>query len=403
MLNRKGTVFATSLIVAMLMILICVSTYTMVLQDAYMVKRMKFSTQALMLAEAGINDALGVLLEEGFAAKDDALYFPLTEDLGNDRSYTVTVSDIGERTLLSSTGTAGGVSRVVEVEVKGGASAPAALSNMMTSASGININLSESNSSVVINGDMHSNDGMSLAGSGTLAVAACGEGDCDGTVSISNIAGGGPIYIDPNLSFSASNVVNDAPVVTLPNFDYNYYKNLADWIPGEQAGVDDGDDYYSEGLYIENWSTPITLSPKNGIIYVEGNAVISAYQCHLNGGIVATNNVDIFGDFYQHKTGNCNVIIGANGNVSLYGEPQITVEEALVYSGGNLRLGSTLLPTGAFITGTLCAQGTISIADGGCPWAPVWYTAIFNHKIMSPDGLINTGSSGEIEIVSWNR
>ena len=395
--NQKGTVFATSLIVAMLLILICVSTYTMVLQDAYMVKRIKFSTQALMLAEAGINDALGLLLEEGFDAKDDAQYFPLTEDLGNDRSYTVTVSDIGGRTMIASTGSAGGVSRVAEAEVKGGGGGVASDYMFLV---GNNCSIDTSRDGTSIYGDIHCNGSVGLvtwapAGvtpAGVITVNATADGSCTGVVSA-----GGTVTINRGtppgtitISGNGGVPINGAGQVSLPSFDYNYYKNLADWVPGETPGVDDGDDYY---LGDQFWADVI-LRPQEGVIYVEGYVSIDG-DSELHGGIVAREicfpQYPFTKTIHQFPSGkNRDVIIARDGDIQSYGT--LRVEEAVLYAQNYIHLYA------GSVRGEVIAASHLTATAPSAIIPPLSY----EYVPLSPEGLVGGGES-EIEIVSWNR
>ena len=59
----KGAVFVISMCLSLLMILIAVSASNMLLRDAHMINRLKLSTEALYIAEAGASVALGSLAD----------------------------------------------------------------------------------------------------------------------------------------------------------------------------------------------------------------------------------------------------------------------------------------------------------------------------------------------------
>jgi hypothetical protein len=374
MRGNKGVIFIIVMVMSMLMVFIAVSASNMLLQDVHMVKHLKYSTEAQYLAESGISDALATLVELGFPARTNPANFP-QKNLG-EGTYDVTVIESGTRVLLSSVGTVRGVSRTVALEVKD--NTPTSLYYMMASGSDMMFRallLGWAN----INGNMHSNRNLLLQAlwAGWIDVDTCGSSCCDGRVSASGT-------VDVREGF-AGNVtihgnggvpIEGAPPVTFPNFDYTYYKGLA-----QASG-----DYYSGNVVFRDQ----TLSPGNGIVYVEGTATFRG-ECHLNGGIVA-DRIEVLGDLNQHKSGTRNVIISRSQDIRIFNK--LAAEEALVYAGGDFRVfnaGSIVS-----ITGTLISARYLRM------WDALTYIT-YNHRVLYPDGLVIGSGDVTIEIVSWNK
>lgn len=375
--NTKGVMFVTVMLTLMLMISIAVSASNMLLQDTYMIKRLKRSTQAQYLAEAGINDALATLAELGLAAKDNPENFP-QKSLG-EGTYDVTVIESGERVLLQSEGEVNGVTRTVALEVKEGA--PTSLYYAMSSGSDFRLTASQTGWSD-INGDIHANRNMSLRTlqAGWIDVDTCGGECCDGSLSAT-----GTVSLDDGVTYHGS-LTEGAPAITFPDFDYASYINLA------MAG----DDYYSgDAIWVSQ-----TLNPTNGIIYVEGTATFNGV-CHLYGGLVA-DKIMVEGELYQHLSGTRNVIVSRTNDIQIKAirikgkitEGKIETEEALVCAGNDFVVdaGSTI-----DITGILIAKRYLTISRSST------YVTL-NHRLLEPEGLITPlGTGGVIEVVSWNR
>jgi len=280
------------------------------------------------------------------------------------------------RVILSSSGQVEGVSRIAMLEVKD--NTPTALYNMMSSGSDMMIRallLGWAD----INGDLHSNADMLLHAlwSGWIDVDTCGSDCCDGSVSAS-----GGVKINEgsagNVTYHGS-LVNGAPPVTFPNFDYTHYKNLA--LEGGE-----GVDYFNGD---KTWEDE-TLTPENGVVYVEGTARFRG-SCDLYGGIVA-DRILILGSLDQHKSGTNNVIISRTMDIRVY--VKFGTEEAVVYSGRDFRIfnaGSIVN-----VTGTLIAARYLRA------WDALSYIT-YNHRLLYPDGLELGPSGVPIEVVSWNR
>ncbi|UCD55106.1 MAG: pilus assembly PilX N-terminal domain-containing protein [Candidatus Omnitrophota bacterium] len=378
MMNKKGAVFITVMVISMLMIFIAVTASNMLLQDAHMIKHLKYSTQAQYLAESGISEALVTLADNGFANRGND--FPLTGSLGGG-SFEVTVIESGERLLLSSVGTSGTVSRTVAMEVEDNTAT--SLYYMLsagadTRARAFFLGLAD------FNGDVHANNNVRLRAQALAAITVdpCGNDTyCDGDVSARN-----RVFLSTgffaNIRIAGSVLEGAAaPLVTFPQFDYAYYR----------AEATAGGDYYSGD---KTWDSE-SISPSNGITYVEGTATING-TCNLYGGLVA-DRIRIVGRLNQHKSGDKNVIIarGENtvGDIEIF--YRISVEEALVYAQRDF----TVLGIGGRveITGALIAFRNIAI------WNSLAYVT-YNHRVLSPLGLLSPeGEDEPLTIISWNR
>ena len=381
MMNKKGAIFITVMIISMLMVFIAVTASNMLLQDAHMIKHLKYSTQAQYLAESGISEALVTLADNGFAAR--GAYFPLTGSLGGG-GFEVTITESGGRILLSSVGTSGNVSRTVAVEVKDNIAT--ALYYMLSAGADMRVRafflgLAD------FDGDIHANNNVRLRAQALalISVDPCGtDAYCDGDVTACNtyspsIGWGADIRIAGEARDKDS---NPPPVlVTFPQFDYAYYR----------AEATAGGDYYSGD---KSWNNQ-NISSTNGVVYVEGTATING-TCNLYGGLVA-DRIRVVGRLNQHKSGDKNVIIargeGTVGDIEIF--YRIDVEEAIVYAQRDfsvLGIGGRVEVTGALI-----AFRNIAI------WNSLTYVT-YNHLVLSPRGLLGTGGEDEpLTIISWNK
>lgn len=375
-MNTKGVVFITVLIISMLMIFIAVSVSNMLLQDTYMIKRLKYATQAQYLAEAGISEALVTLADNGFASRGS--YFPLSGSLAGG-SFNVSIAETGGRFLLSSTGTYGNASKIVAMEIEDNVAT--ALFYMLSAGTDLRVRafflgLAD------FNGDLHANrnarlraQSLSLITVDPCAASSC----CNGDVSAGN-----QVYLSTGLLAEiriAGNVTNGAPPVTFPQFDYAYYRNEA---------IASGD-YYSGD---KTWTNQ-NISPSNGIVYVEGTATING-TCDLYGGLVASR-IRVVGRLNQHKSGDKNVIIarGDNtvGDIEIF--YRIKVEEAIVYAQRDFNILG--------IGGRVEIKGVLTALRNVAIWNALTYVT-YDHLALRPEGLLGpTGGDEPLTIVSWNR
>ncbi|NQU95411.1 MAG: pilus assembly PilX N-terminal domain-containing protein [Candidatus Omnitrophica bacterium] len=383
--NKKGAIFITVMVISMLMILVGVSASNMLMQDVHMVKYLKKSTTAQYIAEAGINDGLATLVQNGFAAKDTD--FPLIDNTFGGGGYNVTVSEVGGRVLLTSVGTFESISRTVAAEVKDNTAT--ALLYMM--ASGTDLRLRAFFLGLAdINGDLHANNDLRLKAQALalIDIDPCGATCCDGNISACNRifqATGFLGFI--NVAGSTTEGITVAPV-SFPQFDYAYYVVQA---------VASGD-YYNGDTDFGSVGTTTDLTPGNGIVYVNGTANLFG-TVNLNGGIVA-DKINVRGRLNQIKTGSKNVIIakgsdtgGTEGDISIFF--RLDVEEAVVFAARDFKVVAAF--STVVVTGSLLGRRNIRIWD-------LLSSITYNHKLLSPTGIL--GPNGETEpftVVSWNK
>jgi len=372
--GTKGTMFIMVMVISMLMIFVAVAAANMLMQDAHLVRHIEYSTQALYLAEAGISDALAIL-RANFGAKNLSGNFPSKWVDNPYGKFDVDITESDGRVLLSSTGTAGGVSRTVKLEVRN--NVPSALYFMLSSGNNLNLK-AHTHMAAVINGNLHANGIMQLyaKNDGSITTGGCGSACCDGSISHSNSQDIVIITQGSGIVTLGGTNTKDALPVTFPQFDYAYYES-----------VTDDDDLYSGDTEF----TGAELTPANGIVYVKGTAEFYG-TCTLDGGIVA-DSIIVHGSLTQSKSGTRNVIISKTGDIWVKGSLQ--TGEALVYAQNDFWVredGGTVN-----ISGTLIAGRNMELWDKK--------TAItYNHKLVLPDGLLLGGPDDEVlEIVSWNR
>jgi len=382
--GKKGIIFINTLIISALMVVIAVAATNMILQDSYMIRRLKNSQKAQYLAEAGINAALA-----GLADDFNLGIFPVSGTIGAD-TYNVTYAESGGRVLLTSTGTvtmgsgtSDDIVRRVSAEIKD--LTPSSMYYIMSSGTDLRIRAGFV-TLTDINGKVHGNNSVWLR-TGLLL----GFMDISDTATYTTDT----VYIDTYLGTITVDGVHfgigthttrdgwNAIAVTLPEFDYNYYRQLA---------IDSGD-YYSGNRTFDG----ATLTPGNGIVYVEGKATIKG-NTHVYGGLVAeeieiaTERWWIFvtkkGEFYQHESGDKNAIVSRLGNISVDGE--LHTEKALVYAENDissLAIGSVI-----DVTGVICSGRNINL------WEFIAYIT-YNHSKpavkFGPD--VNL-----VKIISWN-
>jgi hypothetical protein len=375
-MNKKGAIFITVLIISMLMVFVAVTVSNMLLQDTHMIRHLKNSTDAQNLAEAGISRALAELSANGFAAIGSI--FPLSDSLGNG-SFTVNIAQTGGRYLMSSTGTSGNVSRIAAMEIEDNTAT--ALRYLLTAGNDMRVRsfflgLSD------FNGDLQANHDVRLRTQALslITVDPCGSDIyCSGDVSAGN-----QVSLSTGLGSSiniAGNVTNDAVPVTFPQFDYALYKSEAIA----------GGDYYAGD---KTW-TGASISPSNGVVYVEGTAIING-TCDLYGGLVASR-IRINGELKQHSAGNKNVVIarGDNtvGDIEVFNK--IDIGQAMVYVQRDFTVQG--------VGGTVAITGTLMVARNLIIWNSLSYVT-YNHVMLTPEGLLGpSGQAGVVTIISWNR
>ena len=235
---------------------------------------------------------------------------------------------------------------------------------------------------VDINGDLHANDDVRLTARalGLVDVDPCTDPsfNCDGDVSATD-----RVFLSTGLMASiniAGTVTEGADLVTFPTFDYAFYQTEA-----TASG-----DYYAGNKTFGSGGSSTNLQPTNGIVYVEGTCTMYG-TVNLYGGIVA-DRIRVFGRLNQIKTGTKNVVISRTNDIEIF--YRFDAEEAIVFAGRDFGV----ISAGSYIniTGNLLAYRNLRVWD-------FFATVIYNHRLLSPDGL-TIGSGGYfLEIMGWTR
>ena len=162
--------------------------------------------------------------------------------------------------------------------------------------------------------------------------------------------------------------------VTFPTFNYDKYR---------EAAIDSGD-YYDTDQEFKDQS----LSPGNGIVYVDGDVVFRGNNT-INGGIIADNML-IDGNLVQKKSADRNVIISRIGDLGISGKLQ--TEEAVVFSGRDII--SLAVGANIDINGIIMARRDIYM------WNFLTYVT-YAYKESYPSD-IGDEDNQSFRIVSWN-
>lgn len=343
--NNKGAIFITTMIVILLIIMISSFMFYMISQDVFMARYIRDSSEAELIAEAGLNTAIATVATS-FSNKNNAALFPLTTF--GDGTYDVTVVQSGGRVLLSSAGVVRGVTRVVSAEVENLTSP----SLNYAISSGININAS---GKIDITGGIHSNQNANLNG-GPMVIHD------DGALSAVKF-----VHITGDVTYGS--ITESAPEVSIVTPNFTYYKNLAQT----------GGKYYSGNLNLSG--SGAIASGTNGIVYVNNVANISGNYT-LNGCLIA-KNINISGTITQTKVGEYPAFMSSqnlsiSGNINAHG---------LMYAGqnGNINANGTII---GILT---AASNNINLSSSG------GLNVIFESE--NPPDL----PAAVFRIVSWNR
>ncbi|MGB2600461.1 MAG: hypothetical protein WBD00_05405 [Candidatus Omnitrophota bacterium] len=367
--NKKGFVLPYVLMFIGMIAFITVLLPTVMQRDAALIKGIRDREQARYVAEAGINDAFAQLKSQGFASRSN---FTGSLDVG---SYSVTFSETGGRHLVTSVGTVSGASKTVTAEVQD--NTPTALNYFSGAGNDIMVKI-HTNVNGFIVGDLHANNNV------YLIVQPHARLDISGDVSATGIVEEGNQHYNADNKDSdlfingqandAATIYEGANRITFPVFDFTKYK---------EAAIDSGDYYNSDQTF-----NSATLSPGNGVVYVDGDVEILG-DCTLNGGLIA-NNIQISGTLNQVKTGDRNVIASKDQDIAISG--RLLTEEAVVLAQQDIR---THEHWGAevSINGTMLAKRDVQMWN--------FRTEIdYNHIYIYPIDM--TDESSGFNVISWN-
>jgi hypothetical protein len=340
-------------------------------QDVRLISRVKSKAQARYMAEAGLNHALAKLKLDGFGSRAD---FSGSLDTG---SYKVVYSETGGRHVVTSEGAVGGVAENAIVEVED--LTPSALYYVAGAGNDAWINSFIANAA--INGAIHANNDLNLR-SGFLISWLTITGDVSASHWVTlGIRHNESDWFDSHVVINgvggeSAVVTEDADPIYFPNFDYKAY---------EDAAVESGDYYSSSQTFTDQ-----TLSPANGIVYVDGTAYFSG-TCTLNGGVIA-RAIRVEGTLTQVKSGYRNVIVARRRDIRIRGS--LATEEAIVYAARDIlatQVGADIAINGIMMAGRdIYMWNFLTLID---------YNYIETHPIDM--GEESEGQS--FGIISWNQ
>lgn len=289
--ETRGSVLTVSVLMTAILTLLAGGLAQLSLREAASVYRQENSMKAFFLAEAGVADAYSLLLED-YDNKDDPTLYPETS-LGQG-TYDVTILQTLGRVVIESVGKVKNVERTLLVEVSYDDGLAGFNYGILSNKEG------ELRGDSAIDADIHTNEDWDIRGNVSVSGAATAVGDVD---LIGNA--------------TAESVLENAPVIEFPTFDFNYFYNLAD--PADRYTGD------------QDWNN-VDLEPVNGVVYVDGDVRIRG-SSELTGAIVATGAIEIEGNFTQTPVQNLPALMSRDDSIILRGN--VTIQGGLIYSARN--------------------------------------------------------------------
>ena len=339
--NKKGFIFLSTLVALSTMVLIGTSLFSYTNNILYFFGKLKKSTQANYLAQAGMACAMANLAS---SYTSNATYAPVSLEPG---AFQATVSTYNGRTLVSSTGTSQGISRTITAEVTGPTAS--ALDYAMASGDELEFQL-VGQSTLTVTGKIYAAEEVELtaqAGSTAISLTATG-----------NIYSAGSISVSGSGSITTGSRNSNGPVVGFPTIDFGYYKNEAQT----------GGGTYVAGNVTYGTSNPIP-SPAGRVIYVNGNLTISGGTQTTNSAIIVTGNVLISkGTLTINQPPNYIALATKTGDITISGtgasNPSSLTANGLVYSGNEFEITGNH-HTITINNGALLAKGEIESESPG--------------------------------------
>lgn len=258
--RNSGAVFLWSMIMVGLLGIMSGALAVVVSRDLFTAQYLKHSSQAFLLADAGINHAFSQLKAD---FNDTNCISKSNISLGTSTgSYAVAFSTHGTNKVATSTGTVAGVTRTVVAEFSG----PAVYESLNYAVFANRDIYGEGD--VSIYGDMFANRNIlleTLFPWDNIEVEAysgrTGSVDAYNSTPVTH-AWGGTITADGGFHKAGA-------AIQFPTLNFEYYRNLA-----QNGGL-----YYSSS---RDWRS-VNLNPGNGVIYVNGNVTF--------GGLFRTNRI----------------------------------------------------------------------------------------------------------------
>ncbi|OIO37807.1 MAG: hypothetical protein AUJ71_04460 [Candidatus Omnitrophica bacterium CG1_02_49_16] len=308
--GEKGTIFLTTMVSMLIMILIGGYIFQVTTQDTHLIAKMKKSLQAQQIAEAGLARGLSTLAtnwSSSIATSDVSL------GVG---SYSTSLISSGGRYLVSSLGTVNDVSRTVTAEVT--APVTSAFNYALAAGSELEFEI-VGQSFIVTGGDLYGGEEVKLE-------AQAGSS----TITVGKIDSGGEIEVSGSGTITTGTRTENAPQVTFPMVDFSYYQSIA-----QSTGT-----YYSAS---KTFSTTNSIpSPDGRVVFVNGNVTISASQS-TTATIVAIGSITISGGTTTISPPSTQpAMLTQTGTITVSGtgasNPSGLSVTGLIYSGNNFTI-----------------------------------------------------------------
>ncbi len=318
---KRGSVLVGSALVIFILTLVAGNYLVFISSGSLGIKKMNDSTKAFFLAEAGLQRIYYEINHGGSNT--------VTASLGSG-SYTASYDSAAN--TITSTGTAGGISRTVAVDI---IPIPPGVHGAITAQSNVS-----STGSIVIDGRDHTITGALNGAPGTYGISTSG----DYTQSGSSLVGGGGIA-PANPADTSSYQENAAPTGSLP---WEILGVTEAWfnanIPAQSVAPpqnNSGVYYYDPGP--NNSWIGVNFGVSSGILIVH-NSTNNAVMKNLTGTFVGL----IITDAVEHVTGNA-LIIGALVTTTQAGNAMGNGNAQILYSSQALvNAGTTYLPAATF-------------------------------------------------------
>ena len=343
--DRCGSALFTVLLVIFMVSSLIVSMHAFAMHRSNMAQRLADYARAVAIAEAGANAAYVTLLDD-FSARSNSAAFPSTTYGGGAYDPEVVpistnmaiIRSVGTYNLESATvildikdyGELGNYGSLINSEafeygmVAGGTLDFRGCGNISTTGGAIRAHV---NGVMDIRGDA----GANLDISSSTKIKISNNVTVDGDVTAPDL-----FYNPARVTVTGAATEESVPLVTVPNIDLTPYYNWAE---------DHGEVYSSMTI-----DSDTTLAPNGGVIWVEGDLVITG-DVDIQGSIIATGNIHITGNGDITAPGTF-ALASRDGNITITTSGDI---EGLVYT----KTGDLDMTSNGSVTGQLVVAGDL--------------------------------------------
>jgi len=385
--NKRGMIFFVTLIGLALMIITGTTIYRFASGNLYTANYLRKSVQARYLAEAGLAEAFSVL-KNNWSDWSDVSKFPLTS-LGSG-TFDASVTKVGSRYLVSSTGSVQDVSVTATAEVIPPPATSSAWDYAIASGGAGAFDSGTADSPGQINGKVYAGGSLTLDGaSNGPKLTITGDAQAAGSLTENS-----------SVDTQAASTPNYSGTVAFPTADLTYYYNIA------YANRASGVTYYSGDTTFD--AGQLAANPPGGVIYVNGKCTIHGLQS-TTACIVATDSLSIekSGSTYPKVTINqftsgslgypAFICAGAMSFRSTGNGDAYLITNGLVYVGGSFTYnnGNHGVLT---MTGPIEVKGSLSISPTAMSTTTITWASCNAPGFNNPGG-----GSGTMTIASYNK